>query len=234
MPQTIAVNEGTDHRDIFGELSTTYEIDIQKSGTESHNSLGIGERYYDPLRNSFLKLREDHPNLKRDVLLAISTKAANDTLGPDGIVLSALVLGEFPSIRGLIGPKVHRATLADRAIAALEARKLMSKHLAQVKVRRAERHHTPRATEYVHQSGDQVLVWVEKPINSRIGIYRGSFTVLSCDADSKIVFIEEETGKAPKRYSTAQVKPYADNSEEVAVNFMSSLSKVYCTLVRRR
>ena len=44
MPHAIAIDEGTQHRDMFGELSTIYDNDVQKSGTESHNSLGIGER----------------------------------------------------------------------------------------------------------------------------------------------------------------------------------------------
>ena len=110
MLHTIAVDEGTQHSDIFGELSKIYDIDVQKSGTESHNSLGIGERYHDTLRKTFLKLPEDHPNLKKDILLAIAIKAINDTLGPEGIVLSALVFGEFPSIRAFIGPKVPHAT----------------------------------------------------------------------------------------------------------------------------
>ena len=39
------------------------------------------------------------------------------------------------------------------------------------------------------------------------------------------MLIEEEPGKAPKRYNTAQVKPYVEDSEEVAVNYMSSLNK---------
>ena len=147
---------------------------MQKSSIEQHKFLGIGERYHDPLRKTFLKIREDHPSLQRDVLLAISTKAINDTLGPEGIVPSALMFGEFPSIRAFIGPKFPRATLAEREIAAQKARKLMSKHLAPVKIKRAERYRTPRATDHVYQPGDQVLVWMEKQINNRIAIYRGS------------------------------------------------------------
>ena len=204
MPHNIAVDEGTRHRDIFREVSNIYDIDTQKSSTESQNSLAIGGRYHDPLRKTFLKLREDHPNLKKDVLLAISTKAINDTFVPEGIVSSALVFGEFPSITVFIGPKVPRATLAERVIAAQEARKLMSKHLAQVKVKRVERHRTQMATDHVYQPDDRVLVWMEKQINNRIGMYKGPFTVLSFDVDSKIVLIEEEPGTSPKRYNNAQ------------------------------
>ena len=35
-------------------------------------------------------------------------------------------------------------------------------------------------------------MWMEKQINSRIGIYRGSFTMLSFDDSSQIVSIEEK------------------------------------------
>ena len=108
MPHTLAFDEGTQHRDIFGELSTIYDTDVHKSGTESHNSLGISERYHEPLCKTFLKLFEDHPSLKKDFLLAIATKAINDTLGPEGIVPFALVFGEFPSIRAFIGPNMPR------------------------------------------------------------------------------------------------------------------------------
>ena len=96
-----------------------------------------------------------------------------------------------------------RATLAERAIACQEARKLMSKHLAQVKFKRAERHRTLRATDHVYQPGDLVLVWMEKQINNRVGTYRDPFAVLSFDADFKIVLIEEELDNEPKRYNAA-------------------------------
>ena len=75
----------------------------------------------------------------------------------------------------------------------------MSKRLAKVKVKRAKRHHTPSATDHVYQPGDQVLVWMEKQINNRIGTYRSPFTVLNFDADSKLVLIEEEPYNAQKK-----------------------------------
>ena len=56
-------------------------------------------------------------------------------------------------------------------------------------------------------------------------MYRGSFTMLSFDAYSKVVLIEEQLGKILKRYYTAQVKPFVEDPEDVAVIFMSYLSK---------
>ena len=78
----IAVDEGTQIRDIFREPSSIYDIDVQTDGTESHNSLSIGERYHDPLSKNFLKLLKDQPILKKDVLFEIAVKAFNDALGP--------------------------------------------------------------------------------------------------------------------------------------------------------
>ena len=69
-----------------------------------------------------------------------------------------------------------------------------------MKLKHVERHGTPRAANKVYQPCDLVLVWMEKQINNRIGIFRGPFTVISFDADSKIVLVKEESGKAPKRY----------------------------------
>ena len=102
----------------------------------------------------------------------------------------------------------------------------MSKHQTKTKLKSAELNCTPRATDHVYHLDDQVQMWKEKQINSGIGIHRASFTVPSFDIDTKIVIIEEEPGKVPKRYNTAQVSPYAEDSEGATLNFMSSLNKV--------
>ena len=135
-------------------------------------------------------------------------KAINDTLGPEGIVPLALVFGEYPSILSFIGANLPRPTLAESVSAAQDARKIMSKHMAQVRVKRALKHRTPKAADCTFSPGDKVLVWMESQINNRIGLYKGPFTVLSFDPESKIVLVEEDPGKIPKRYSVAQVKPY--------------------------
>ena len=103
----------------------------------------------------------------------------------------------------------------------------MSKQLAKIKVKHEENHRTPKATDHVYQSGNQVLVWAEKQINNRVSMYRSPFTVFSSDADSKIAVIEEELGEAPKRYNTAQVRLYAEDPEEVAASFIASHSKAF-------
>ncbi len=44
LPQTIMVDEGAQFRKIFAELAATLDITIEKSGVQSHNSLGTPAR----------------------------------------------------------------------------------------------------------------------------------------------------------------------------------------------
>ena len=100
----------------------------------------------------------DHSTLQRLVLLALSVKAMNETLGPESIVPSSLVFGEFPSLRTFEGPVIPRPTLAERSLAAQEARRLMAKQLAEVQVKRALIHQTSSAANYRYQTGNKVLI----------------------------------------------------------------------------
>ena len=65
--------------------------------------------------------------------------------------------------------------------------------------------------DYIFSPGDKILVWMENQINNPIGLYKGPFSVLSFDSESKIVLIEEERGKlrndtSPLRLSIIQQK----------------------------
>ena len=125
---------------------------MQKRSTVAHNSRGVEERYHDPRRRAFFQRHEDYPTIKKDVLLAITTNEINDNLGPEGIVPSVLMFGELLFIRAFIGPKPPRATLIEREIGTQEARKLMSKHLAQMRLKRVDCHRTPRAADHEYQT----------------------------------------------------------------------------------
>ena len=153
LPQCIVVDEGAQFRQVFAELTALHDIKLEKSGVEAHNSLGVGERYRKPLRDTFLKLKVDHPAMQRQLLLALAVKAMNDTLGPEGHVPSSLVFGEFPSLRTFEGPLVPRPTLAERAEAAQEARRYLARNLAQVRVKGALNYHTLPATKRSYQPG---------------------------------------------------------------------------------
>ena len=44
LPDNIIVDEGSQFRKLFAELAVLHDVNLEKSGVESHNSLGIGER----------------------------------------------------------------------------------------------------------------------------------------------------------------------------------------------
>jgi len=53
--------------------------------------------YHQPLRNTYRKLLRDNPNEKPELLLQFAVKGMNGTLGPEEIVPSLLVFGEYPT-----------------------------------------------------------------------------------------------------------------------------------------
>ena len=115
--------KGTQFPDSFAEIAALHDIDIDTSGTEVHNSTGVGELYHTPLRNTFRKLRIDHPSVDKKLLLQMAVKACNDSLGPEGIIPGALVFGTYLSIRSFLGPKLPKETLVECAEIAQTARK---------------------------------------------------------------------------------------------------------------
>ena len=137
LPHKFITDQGSQSQETFAKMAELHGVKVCQTGIQSHNSLGIGERYHAPLRNTFRKLCIEYPRLRDELLLALSTNAINDTLGPEGVVPSELVYGEFPSLRSYLGAKVPRETLAERAIVAQKARKIMSKELASAKIKLA-------------------------------------------------------------------------------------------------
>lgn len=63
---------------------------MQESRVEAHNALGFRERYNAPLRNIFLKIREEHLKMNRHIVLKMAVKAMNDIIGSKGLVASLL------------------------------------------------------------------------------------------------------------------------------------------------
>lgn len=70
-------------------------------GVEAHSSIGLGERYHEPLRSTFRKIINSRPDIEEDLVLSLSLKAMNDTIGPKDFVLSGLVFGKFPQIKNM-------------------------------------------------------------------------------------------------------------------------------------
>lgn len=105
------VEEGVQFRNKFAELSGLHDVKLEKKGIQLHNSLRVGERYHKPLRDTYRKLKLDHPSMQRQALLTLAFKAINATLGP----------GNSQILRTFAGLFVPRPSLPERSISAQEA-----------------------------------------------------------------------------------------------------------------
>ena len=158
LQNTLVFDDDSQFRDTFVEICEIHDVGWKRYGTQHHSALEIRERYHEPIRRTFRKLRIDHPKLNKDFLLSLAVEACNDTLGPEGVEPSALVFGEFPSLRSFLGPKVPSTILAEQAQAALTTRKVMEESQAKSKLKRAMKHQSPKMQNYTYSPGDKVLV----------------------------------------------------------------------------
>ena len=224
LPNRMLVDQGSAFGKLFISMGAISDVQVERTGIEAHASLGLGERYHQPLRQTYRKIRVENPTTDPDLALALSVKAMNDTLGPEGLVPSALVFGEFPPVFTRSEVPHPRATLESRAVVASAARKEMEQQMAKLRVRRALHHATPGAAMQVYQTGDQVLVWREKQVEHRIGEWIGPFPVLAVDKDRKLVFVQDVKIGAARPYNIVQVKRYF-TPEAVAHSFLMELKR---------
>ncbi len=81
---------------IFASLAATSNVELQTTGIQAHSSLGISERYHQPIFNNFRKLKISNPKQDNNLLLQFAIKGMNDNLGSEGIIPSLFVFGEYP------------------------------------------------------------------------------------------------------------------------------------------
>jgi hypothetical protein len=71
-------------------------IQVQVSGVESHNSLGLEEKMYDPLCRIFKNAKFYFPTAQPKMIPLWATKVLNDAMGENGLVPALLVFGIIP------------------------------------------------------------------------------------------------------------------------------------------
>ncbi len=112
--------------DLFTNSCLKFGMIPKETPTESHNSLGSGERYHAPLRRIYQKIKIEYFTLANDVRLSVAVHALKNTAGPHGLVPTLLVFGTLPKI-----PLANVAHLApdqrDRFAALEAARREMEK-----------------------------------------------------------------------------------------------------------
>ena len=128
-------------------------INVDISGVESHNSVGTGERYHDPLRQVFDKIMADHTNLDPEIALRLAVKGINDTKSAKGVVPSLLVYGSLPTF---LAVNMSAAEKKTRMEALQAARKERASITGKLRIQQAQRSRLPAATEYIIRPGDKV------------------------------------------------------------------------------
>ncbi|KAI0997666.1 hypothetical protein K3495_g10518 [Podosphaera aphanis] len=68
----------------FRQHTTSMAISTKEVPIESHNSVGVVERYHAPLRRAYEIIHDEINNVPKDVMLQMAVKAVNDTAGPNG------------------------------------------------------------------------------------------------------------------------------------------------------
>jgi hypothetical protein len=117
-------------------------IHLRHTGTESHNSIGYGERFHSPLRRIYEKISLELPTISELVRLALSVKAMNDICGPEGRVPYLLVFGVLHRLPGITSAIPHQS---DRMKALHMARKKYEMFVCQRRVQTGLRKQPPPA-----------------------------------------------------------------------------------------
>lgn len=220
MPNRIMVDQGTEFGDLFIHMAEENNVQVSKTGIEAHSSLGLCERYHQPLRTVYRKIIKQFPKINKSYALSLAVKSINDTLGPEGLVPSALVFGVYPEVYTISEQRRSKLHNFERAKVANYARLEMEKVMADLRLKRAETYAVPPASDAMFHKGEQVLVWREKVISNRIGEWIGPFTVERFEKENKLVHVNI-SGKI-KPFNIAQIKSY-HIPEEIAHSFIAEI-----------
>lgn len=143
----------------FRRTEREARVALQFSGVESHNSIGVWERYHSTLRRIYNKVQEDHPLVLEETALRMAIKGCNDTAGPRGLVPTMLVFGAMPA---LPTTNFRNPRQKERMMALQTAREEMAKIAAEQRVIMALKSKVPPDSRFVLKPGDLVRVYREK------------------------------------------------------------------------
>ena len=130
----------------FRDHAIAHGIQVAVAPKEHHQGMGVVERYHEPLRRIYSKLRASqavtNEALSNETLLSIACKAMNDSSGPEGICPTLCVFGMVPqhALSTSKDPATQQTRLRAQAIAKLE----WECETARLRVQLALRQKTPR------------------------------------------------------------------------------------------
>lgn len=158
-PSKIKVDQGSVFTSKkWEELSSSHGIEIILLCVESHNSIGVGKRYHEPLRKIFNILRNANQNENPEIILRYAIKGINDTMGEDGIVPTALAYGCSPSFP-FMQSKIPRQRERMKMLAAAERE--MATIIAKRRITKALTSELPPSTRYLIEPSNRERVLSE-------------------------------------------------------------------------
>jgi hypothetical protein len=171
-------------------------IHLRSTGIESHNSLGVGERFHQPLRRLFQKISSEYNRLDPETILSISTKTMNDLAGPEGLVPSFLVFGVVPRWTTSLPLPENSARLTAIQVARAEYEHIVAK----MKLATALNRNVPAAADYCFNVGDSIYVYRETQKQ-----WTGPHKVSRIE--DKGVWIESKDKTPDKQFNISQCRP---------------------------
>ena len=82
----------------FKYYAATIGVTTKLVPVESHNSIGMVERYHGPLRRAYQIITTKIPEISKEIALQIAFKAINNTASLEGLVPILLVFRAYPRI----------------------------------------------------------------------------------------------------------------------------------------
>lgn len=187
----ILIDQGSSFWKRFNHLAKAAIVEVDCTGIEANSILGLAERYHGPLRNIYRKLRIFRQNVNAEKALACAAKAMNDTLGPEGLVPSALIFGEFPRVFNPSESNTTRLTNNERAELDQVARQEMEQQMVSLILKLALHHAVSPSSDRVYEPGYKVLVWREKMVNNIFTKWLGLFLIYSMNREKKLLYVQD-------------------------------------------
>jgi hypothetical protein len=160
-PEYVTVDSGSVfNSEAFVQTCAAHEIKMRTTAVESHSTIGVGERYHAPLRRIYRKLRDENPDVQKEVLLQCAVFAMNSTLGPDGLVPMLLVYGQLPRVPSLASTPI--LTVKQRISLMATARAEYEQWVAQQRVAIGLSKKPPDVVDRMFAAGEHVYVYRER------------------------------------------------------------------------
>jgi Reverse transcriptase (RNA-dependent DNA polymerase) len=186
----------------FKQHATSMQVTIDIVPVEAHWSIGLVERYHQPLRRAYEIIKSEAPDTTKDMALQMAVKAVNDTAGPNGLVPTLLVFGAYPK---MTDSDASATTVNQRAKAIQLAMKEVNRLHATQQVQKAlaTRNGPDTSTVLDAPINSKLWVWREAQPNNRAG-WKGPYPLLSCDGERCTL----QLPNGPTNFRTTQLKRY--------------------------